>query len=370
MVQQAPAESVAKPAPKDRSSSAEIGNLDLLRSMAVAFVVARHLLYLLSDPSNALFHPQALGIFGVLIFFVHTSLVLMMSMDRHGQADRPPFGRGYASFMVRRVFRIYPLSVVVVLLAFFVLLPQGLYSNDFALTPGLLLSNLFLVQNLTGDHNVIAPLWSLPVEVQMYLFLPLLFLLVGRIGYRLLAFAAWPLCVLVALATYRFHWIPGIFGAFPFFVPGVIAFDAMRRRDERPLPWWTLPLATLGIGVVYMALVRRFGGQFVWGYPVCLALGFLIAHVRDIPPSLDWLHQGAKTVAKYSYGIYLFHDVWISLCFHHAPWLPGPLRLPAMLATTALSAYAGYHLVEAPLIRVGARLGKGIASIRKVAHQP
>ena len=47
------------------------------------------------------------GIFGVLLFFVHTSLVLMYSMQRSGLT-------GFAlmkNFHVRRFFRIYPLSV-------------------------------------------------------------------------------------------------------------------------------------------------------------------------------------------------------------------------------------------------------------------
>ena len=52
-------------------------NLDVLRSMAVLMVLFDHLtrLYELGRFDDV-------GIFGVLVFFVHTSLVLMYSMQR------------------------------------------------------------------------------------------------------------------------------------------------------------------------------------------------------------------------------------------------------------------------------------------------
>ena len=53
-----------------------------------------------------------LGRFGVLLFFVHTALVLMSSIERQG-THRAGWVR---AFYVRRALRIYPLAVVTILL--------------------------------------------------------------------------------------------------------------------------------------------------------------------------------------------------------------------------------------------------------------
>jgi hypothetical protein len=84
-------------------------NLDFIRAFAVLCVVLRHIASALAIPSTPWFQPQALGIFGVLLFFVHTSLVLMLSLDRQQHRRVTPAWRFYCSFLVRRFFRIYPL---------------------------------------------------------------------------------------------------------------------------------------------------------------------------------------------------------------------------------------------------------------------
>ena len=54
---------------------------------------------------------------GVLMFFIHTSLVLMMSLERLGEV------RTIQRFYVRRAFRIYPLAVLTVLIALLIRVP-------------------------------------------------------------------------------------------------------------------------------------------------------------------------------------------------------------------------------------------------------
>ncbi len=111
-----------------------------------------------------------IGIFGVLLFFVHTSLVLMYSMQRSGL-------RGLAlvkNFYIRRFFRIYPLSVLTVLAAVALHLHATGRGLAFGPRPGALelISNLLLIQNLTYSVSIVGPLWTLPLEVQMYVLLP------------------------------------------------------------------------------------------------------------------------------------------------------------------------------------------------------
>src|SRR5271168_3671117 len=88
-------------------------NLDFLRSMAVLMVLADHLTRHFHLDRLGPLEFANLGIFGVLLFFVHTSLVLMHSMRRSGLN-----GIDLAKeFYIRRFFRIYPLSIVTILAA-------------------------------------------------------------------------------------------------------------------------------------------------------------------------------------------------------------------------------------------------------------
>src|SRR4030088_2844768 len=92
----------------DSTSRGASANLDFLRSGAVLMVLVNHL--------TRHYHFDRfddVGLFGVLLFFVHTSLVLMYSMQRSPMA-------GFAlviAFYIRRFFRIYPLSILAVLTA-------------------------------------------------------------------------------------------------------------------------------------------------------------------------------------------------------------------------------------------------------------
>ncbi len=342
-------------------SSSDLSNLDLLRTIAVGLVFARHLLDVAHNPTNAIFYPQALGILGVLLFFVHTTLVLMMSMDRHGSLGKGFTWAAFSSFMVRRVFRIYPLSIITVLITFFVLFPLSLYPHT-SPTIRQLVSNLLLTQNLTHSRSVIGPLWSLPLEVQMYLFLPFLYIAANRWGYRFLMLVVWPVSVVLGLITYRFHLNQQITAYAPCFIPGAIAFDLLRRRERRALPFWVLPAGIFVLAILYMAAVKRYSAIYVFGFPVCLALGLLLTHVKEIPPRFAKLKILFKTIAKYSYGFYLFHDIFISIVFYHCPWLPLAARLPVTLLLTGITSYIGYQLIEAPLIRVGSRVASSVDS--------
>src|SRR5271156_6213785 len=57
-------------------------NLDFLRSIAVLLVFGTHYYDIRNDAGAKWSFPWHLGQLGVLIFFVHTSLVLMWSLER------------------------------------------------------------------------------------------------------------------------------------------------------------------------------------------------------------------------------------------------------------------------------------------------
>jgi hypothetical protein len=127
--------------------SNELANMDLFRTFAVLLVFIGHLFVFLRIRGLG-----DIGHLGVLFFFVHTSLVLVLSMDRLGLTDSSLYG----VFLLRRVFRIYPLSVLGVVVALALHVPSAPWLGGYVF-PGwyAVLSNILLIQNIAGDGSII-----------------------------------------------------------------------------------------------------------------------------------------------------------------------------------------------------------------------
>lgn len=329
-------------------------NLDFIRTVAVLAVALRHLLGALGLEQIGPFRVHLLGIYGVALFFVHTAHVLMWSLERMSQNQ--PSGL-YARFLARRAFRIYPLSAFVVMLGFG--LTRITTVPGFAsLGVGDMLANLLLVQNITHSPDAIGVLWSLPLEVQMYLLLPALFMLV-RGGSVLASVIVYAVGITLAAAAYKFG-LPQVFKFFPCFLPGVLAFAIMRRGAARRWPAWALPLVLLAAWLVYEVVGAW--SQTVGSYLPCLAVGLLVPFVRESQwPRLNAVYQ---TVAKYSYGVYMVHVPVLALTF--AAPVPAALRVPIFLAGTWALSVLAYRLIEEPMVLAGKAITSGAALAPRV----
>jgi len=332
---------------KPRDPSAE-PNLDILRAMAVGFVLYAHVAG--RDP----FVRTAIGRFGVLIFFVHTSLVLMSSLERVGLEGPGMF----AVFYVRRAFRLYPLSVFAVLLAALVHAPSFADEPYRALTPGQLWSNVLLVQNLTRSPSNPGPLWSLPYEVQMYLLLPCIYLLVRARSGRAV-FALWAAVALVCIPSLPAWLSVGNFA--PCFLGGILAWR-MRRRNWMPSWLWPLLITVACALFCQPYLDRKYAGWLV-----CLLLGGSIPQFR--PAGNRAVVFLAHSVAKYSYGIYLSHEPLLWLVFRHLQ-MPRLLRWAVFPLLLVLVPVAAYHLIEDPCIKLGASLAKKLGKRMAAPARP
>jgi peptidoglycan/LPS O-acetylase OafA/YrhL len=335
---------------------ADRANLDLLRTFAVLYVLVFHVLLVRGQLEVSTGGVRAalhnLGHLGVLVFFVHTSLVLMFSLERIQQ--RAPEEGLFGEFMIRRVFRIFPASVMMVLLVVLFRLPVGDFvagrfvASSFSTTN--VIANVLLAQNVTNGGSMIATLWSLPYEMQMYLVLPLLFLGAQRVRSARLAAALWIAAALVA------RLVSGLGHAdrFPFmtyvpdFLAGVLSYrlGALTAARRLRIPWMLFPLALLAVTVPYLARPTLPVAWFT-----CGLLGALLPHFDEMPEGR--LREAMRIVARYSYGIYLTHFVALWYAFaamaRRAEWV----RWTVFVGATAAGSAALYHLVEAPFIAAG-----------------
>ena len=235
--------------------------------------------------------------------------------------------------------------------------------------------NLTLTQDLFFTNDpvfppILTPLWSLPLELEMYLVLPASFLVFRNRSLRLLM-ETWALSTVIAFIQPqmgdRFFMLRFI----PCFVGGVIAWRLLRDCDRTRFPGWLWPFAIATVSVIWIVASGEYLplGIAIFG----LSLGLPIPLFREN----QWgsVTTSSRIVARYSYGIYLAHfpillfvlndprypHLKVTLPFprlkHHA----GPVDPLLVVLLTATAAFGLYHLLENPGIRVGHKLAKWTA---------
>jgi peptidoglycan/LPS O-acetylase OafA/YrhL len=327
-------------------------NLDLLRAIAVMFVVVDHVSRFLGYETVLGQDLNWLGRLGVMIFFVHTCTVLMLSLERLNiQTTR---AKAFVGFYLRRIFRIYPLSITAIIVVVIAHIPSQSITGPYSIsqwTPDNkeLIGNFLLISNRwpNNAHNIIGVLWSLPFEVQMYVLLPFLYLFQAR--YRNLSYL---------LLLWAFSWLPAMhFGPLqyaPHFLAGVIAYSIAKGGKPARLPAWLFPVLIAALTLVFFL----FKPSFVTGAFLCLILGLLLPSFATIKtPSIN---RVTYTVAKYSYGIYLTHVSLLWLAFHKVPQFKG-LAFAVLFVTVPVILF---HLVESPMIKLGIQLGNWVSDYR------
>jgi len=329
-----------------KTRSKDSSNLDFLRTVAVSCVFVAHLRHFLNGKLG-LFEWH-LGQLGVLMFFVHTSLVLMMSLDRMRLTTKPLLG----SFYVRRFFRIYPLSIVCLLIIYFTHFRPEVGPGYHLWSLPQLAANLTLTQNLFYLEDMLGVLWSLPLEVQMYFFLPFLFLF-GRRFRPVALLALWAASVLVGILQIHVSTRLNVFGYFPCFLSGVLAWRLIPKVASQN--WYRFsgllwPAALAAVSCVWFTASMEQNMYFRWLF--CLLLGTIIPFFRELP--LSWLASTCKVIAKYSYGVYLTHQFSMAICF---VLLRNPVaQWSTFIVLGLLLPWLAFHLIEHPGIELGRKI--------------
>jgi peptidoglycan/LPS O-acetylase OafA/YrhL len=339
-------------------------NLDLLRAVAVASVFCAHLLTAATKDRSL----GSLGRFGVILFFLHTSLVLMASLQRL-ERTAPGYLSLALAFWVRRVFRIYPLSILLVALVALLHVPNTPDDNYFWIGWKALLANAALVQNLTKKPDILAVLWSLPLEMQMYILLPFAFLVIrGSRRYRSLAL--WVISVVLACTLPRVDSRLGVFNFAPCFAAGIVAFDLARSRTSKwKLPAWVWPAGILTAIAIFgphddVSITQKYNRAWV----LSILLGVLYANVKE--GRSNGIHTIYRWIAEHSYGIYLSHSVVFWLVFYRMDQFPPWMRAATLAICTVGIPALLYVSIEKPFVLAGGHIARRILMRATVSKHP
>jgi peptidoglycan/LPS O-acetylase OafA/YrhL len=327
-------------------------NFDFIRLVAATMVIIGHAYALLALPGVPVFFRSSVSAYAVKVFFVISGFLVVTSWRNDPHVLR---------FLIKRALRIWPALVIVVVLSALVIGPlvtnlpldvyfahpafDGYFHNirfhiRYAL-PGVFETNIY-------PYAVNGSLWSLPVELAMYLVVPAC----GAATMKLpsCAFAmAWGTLTAIALAV---HTSVFVFGATfvqgmviyatsvpaaveisPYFMVGGCIALAGRWLPLVPLvglgllgvgiwlagsPWSVEPLlvfitsyAVIALGTASFPLINRTGqfgdisyGVFLWGFPIAQILSWIFGYGLSL-----WEHTGLTIVLSYAAALASWHLV-------------------------------------------------------------
>jgi peptidoglycan/LPS O-acetylase OafA/YrhL len=291
--------------------------LDALRGLAISLVIARH------------YFGFAYGMFGVDLFFVLSGFliggILLDSRERT---------RYFSSFYGRRAFRILPLYWLLLVIA----LPAhlGYY--------------LFFVQALPWlqfgypQYEPTFITWTLAIEEQFYLILPMLVYWLPR---RSLIRVLWGGVLLAPAWRWLFHaYLPDF--SWEFLLPGrldelfggVLLACFMRGYCRSPIAWVTLacvpPLCDVAYGVAV--------GPFAFLSIAALACCVIVWSGANIERSV--MLRPLIWPGRRCYALYLFHLLIFDVFFD----LGYPCSAFVALPIVCVLAEISWRTIEAPLI--------------------
>jgi peptidoglycan/LPS O-acetylase OafA/YrhL len=382
------------------SVRAEVGHLapmDGMRGIAVLWVVFFHIIVLrgkLDDPWVAIFasiRPIAAlfgaGYLGVDLFFLISGFLLTLPWFVHARKGLPaPSAR---EFYARRFWRIAPAYYAQLVLLFLLVVPllrgATYWRSDLYVYIYNAIAHATFLHNTTplssGSMGVNGALWTLGVEAQYYLLVPLLAPIFVRAPRAALAVAlclaalwrmqthygldgivavemalgrpwSWPESVVRYLLL---HQLPSYLGHFALGIVLGRAWLAWREREHRAIERAALDAAVVfSLGVLYwvIAIDGAILGEHTWILPT-LALAALLfrAATSASPLARNLLGRGALAFAgRVSYSAYLYHLPLLILWNLYGAFIPAWTSLPLYLATLFAIAWLSWRFIEQPFI--------------------
>lgn len=370
--------------------------IDGIRAWMAWWVVCQHMLQVAGIPSqiqNFGIRFLTMGGLGVMVFVIISGFVIQNMLE---QKDEP-----YGIYITRRLFRIYPLYIIALMLA---LLLRESYAAYFVYTPwadpfaeavfqdqeqhlqshiGL---HILLLQSLVPDTilkgaslALLGPAWSLSLEWQFYLIAPLLAALAFHRTVLVQAGACMTMAVALLL-TYRVigakNWL------YPAFLPLVVGYFLLGMATCRKLrgsSWasLSLPLALSALNIILFTPAYAYGKAGLALLPIAIWVVVIwhVARTKQVGPrdlagkimSLLLESKVANNLGLWSYSTYLLHipafiaalrvaqTLGITLTPYHRLGVTF-LALPVIILLSRFT----YRRIESPSSRLASLMLRGL----------
>ena len=339
--------------------------LDALRFFAFVCVFLNHQHF--GQPF--LQHIAETGEFGMCIFFMLSAYlivtILLIEKEQTGTVS-------WKGFALRRILRIWPLYFAVMFLIFGLghFWPAAHLPGHAVLAFSLLVGNIYILRH-GWTVGPLSPLWSISVEEQFYLVVPMLARFTSRRGMARICFATIGLAYVVLLWIGHQDAIPaeGVwvnsFVQFQFFAAGGLIALWLHDRDFNLSTLLRSCLALAGLGTWYVTMLVFHLQAWTPSHPSQLFVGYLLVLLATAMIFLSVL--GTKShiprplvyLGKISYGLYLFHDLFVQFIFRSSDIFPkmayfqhhNLIAIPIAFVLTVTTAALSYHFFERPILK-------------------
>jgi len=349
-----------------------------LRGFAAMWVVLYHLW---ADAGKPEYHVSIInlthlfrGWVGVDIFFVLSGFSLFVSLAKQLDGVNNHNWRKFFLNLINRIVPAY--NLVLGFLA--MLISLGVYPSNASYKD--FLYHLFFIQNLKlgESSSLLGVLWTLAVEWNFYLLLPLIFYIIRRFGwgfamlggillsiiYRILMFSQ-VANLPVATKMLALEQLPGRLSEFMLGIGIAILFVKIKSATQIKSSKFEKILLPVGIFSIYcwLALIHDVvGSQQYWnGHPLLYFANILMGiscAMLVFSAALDgvWVRRifanyFMQKIGLISYGVYLWHELIHQLYLFYAKGLSIFAQYIILLAPTVLVAWVSYRFVEYPLMR-------------------
>lgn len=299
------------------------------------------------------------GYEAVTLFFVLSGFLITYLLFR----EREHAGTiSVQRFYMRRALRIYPLYYAVVFVGFVVI--PALFGSGYGAVYSPISSLplvVIMLPNLTTLGGLVAHLWSIGVEEQFYLVLPLIF----RIRHLLVPAAIAVIVVKLLIGLWdTFAPSPELHGIVLWFrfecmAVGVLgAWLYVQREDALRIFYHKLVQALAWFAFALFVFVDP-PVNAVWNLLTSVVFLVIILNVATNEHTVLKLeHRAFRWLGDRSYGIYMLHYPVLFLVYvFAAPIITGytEVVLLATLTLTLLGAHLSRQFLEAPFLRLKER---------------
>ena len=357
--------------------------LDVLRFFAFLFVFFVHRLDLAPIDGNEYywaFHLSLIGNYGVPLFFFLSAFLITELLSR----EEHVFGKiNIKSFYVRRMLRIWPLYFTFFFLMVFLTSTTDYFGS--IIPVGTQIAFTFFSGNWNITFNqwqsyCINPLWSVSVEEQLYIILPLIVFYAGRRGLKIFSYLTIAISYLT-ITYYALHPTPGFSGQwtnsfvqFQFFAAGILCSVYLNGKQPQSNIFTRLLMFILGVGCWLIAsIVCEINadaphlatiGQSVSGW-ILILIGVMLMFFSLLGISSKYLPNPLIYLGRISFGMYMVHItiywiiyrifkdelVLVSDKMGLANW-KNELGLVLAFMITVSFATLSYHFFEKPFLKL------------------
>ena len=346
--------------------------LDILRALAFLLVFLAHGLVSQLDKPTQLGAIARAGEFGVCIFFFLSSYLITELLLREKRDTKTVL---IPAFYVRRILRIWPLYFAMIGLGWF----YGLFSPAHTVSAAWGAALMLLFTNwYTVGHGYppgfLFPLWSISLEEQFYLLWPCIVKYLSPaslLGISSMLMTAAYLTMGRLLAQGQTLdpgvWVNSLV-QFQFFALGTMTAVILRGRVPnlpKSVRWGLLVAGLLCLRAAQAAVYTNdpvlqhnfahIASRYLIALPGCLCLFF-----SCLPLAGGRLQKPFIYLGKISYGLYVFHVLWLGATRdllkhfaggHMSPLTSQLLTMSLALPATVVTGMLSYRYLESPFLR-------------------